>query len=238
MLASGRASDHKNSAKTQMITDQNQASENARAYPVSDTQRLPLVFATNVQGLLSNGRAWLKKLVHLRVRSLNIGSMNGKGREVADLLVRRKKGVLCLQKGVLCLQETRWKGNNARALGEGCKLIYSGANRDSRNGVGILLSEDLKDSLVGVSRRNDRIMSIKLGFEKSVNVVCAYAPQVGCREEEKDEFWEQLEQELSLIPNRERVILGGDLNGQVGRRRDRIERMHGGWGIGERNAEG
>ena len=157
--------------------------------------------------------------------------MNGKGREVADLMARRKIGVLCLQ-------ETRWKGNKARDLGEGCKLIYSGANRDSRNGVGILLSVDLKDSLVGVSRRNDRIMSIELGFEKSVNVVGAYAPQVGCREEEKDEFWEQLEQELSLIPDGERVILGGDLNGHVGRRRDGIERMHGGWGIGERNAEG
>ena len=85
--------------------------------------------------------------------------MNGKGGEVVDLMVRRKIGVLCLQ-------ETRWKGNKARDLGESCKLIYSEANRDSRNGVGILLSEDLKNSLVGVSRRNNRIMSIKLGFER------------------------------------------------------------------------
>ena len=36
----------------------------------------------------------------------------------------------------------------------------------------------------------------------------------------------------------ERIILGGDLNGHVGRNRNVIERIHGGWGVRERNEEG
>ena len=91
---------------------------------------------------------------------------------------------------------------------------------------------------MGVHRRNDRVMSIKLCFDDNLNVVCAYAPQVGCGEEEKEEFWKQLEEEPSLMPDRERVILSGDLNGHVGRKRDGVERIHGGCGIGEKNAEG
>lgn len=141
--------------------------------------------------------------------------------------------------GVLCVQETRWKGNKARELGGNCKLLYSGTDERGRNGVGIVLHKELKDSLVSVSRRNDRLMSVKLGLgETVVNIICAYAPQVGCEEEEKETFWRQMDQELRSIPEGERVIVGGDLNGHVGMSRDEIERIHGGWGVGERNEEG
>ena len=74
---------------------------------------------------------------------------------MADLMERRKVGVLCVQ-------ETRWKGDKAKELGGGCKLLRSGANKQGRNGVGIVLSKDLKEDLISVSKRSDRVMSIKL----------------------------------------------------------------------------
>ena len=43
-----------------------------------------------------------------------------------------ERGKVC----VLCVQETRWKGNEARALGGDCKLFYRGADERGRNGVG------------------------------------------------------------------------------------------------------
>ena len=70
-----------------------------------------------------------------------------------------------------------------------------------------------------------------------VNVICAYAPQVGSQDEQKDTFWRQMDQELREIPEGERVIVGGDLNGHVGISREAIERIHGGWGVGEKNEE-
>ena len=59
------------------------------------------------QGLLGHGRVQLKKLVRVRVGTLNVGSMTGRGRDLADLMERRKVGVLCVQ-------ETIWKGDNAK----------------------------------------------------------------------------------------------------------------------------
>ena len=115
--------------------------------------------------------------------------MTGIGGELADLMERKV--------GVLCVQETRWKGDKAKELG-GCKLLRSGANKQGRNGVGIVISKDLKEDLISVSKRSDRVMSIKLGVEETVvDIICAYAPQVGCTEEEKETFWEQMDQELS-----------------------------------------
>ena len=237
---SGRASDHKkNFAKTIMASGDIESRDNARAFPVGDALGPRLTPPKNWQGLPSHGRAGLKRQAQrkmkderMRVGTLNVGTMTGKGRELVDLMERRKLGVLCVQ-------ETRWKGNKARELGEGCKLFYSGANEEGRNGVGIILSKEIKESLLGVSRKNDRIMSLKLGLGATIiNIVCAYAPQTGCTEEEKDAFWEEMDQELRTIPVRERIIIGGDLNGHLGISRAGISRVHGGWGVGERNEGG
>ena len=71
--------------------------------------------------------------------------------------------------------------------------------------MGSVLSNEFKDSLVSVSRTNDRVMSVKLGIgETVVNVICAYAPQVGCEDEEKETFWRQMDQELRAINTRRR----------------------------------
>lgn len=131
--------------------------------------------------------------------------------------------------GVLCVQETRWKGNKSREIGEGCNLIYSGANTQGRNGVGIILDKKWRDDLVSVERKSDRIMIVNLGIESLVlNVVCAYAPQVGCRADEKAVFWRHLDEVLQTVPQGERIFVGGDLNGHIGPERGVLSRIHGG----------
>ena len=70
----------------------------------------------------------------MRVGTLNVRTMTGRGRELADLMERRKVGVLSVQ-------ETPWTGDKARELGGYCKLYYSGADESVRNGVGIVLSK-------------------------------------------------------------------------------------------------
>ena len=61
----------------------------------------------------------------------------------------------------LCVQETRWKGEKARCIGEGCKLWYNGSD-NKRNGVEIVLRKDLVDRVVEVERTSDRLISMKL----------------------------------------------------------------------------
>ena len=83
------------------------ASNIARTYPVSDTPGPRLTTVRNGQGLPGFGRSRLKKLVRVRMGTVNVGSMTGRGRELADMMERRKVGVLCVQK-------TQWEGNKAR----------------------------------------------------------------------------------------------------------------------------
>lgn len=65
---------------------------------------------------------------------LNVGTMNGKGREVADLMERRKVDILCVQ-------EMHWKGEKARCIGGGYKLWCFGSST-KRNGVGVVLKKE------------------------------------------------------------------------------------------------
>ena len=60
-------------------------------------------------------------------------------------------------------------------------------------GIGLVLSKELKEDLNSVSRKSDPVMSIQLRIEEMVvNIMCAYAPQVGCIENEKETFWEHI----------------------------------------------
>ena len=86
---------------------------------------------------------------------------------------------------------------------------------------------------------SDRAMCMKLEIEGVLfNVISAYAPQVGCNTEEKEEFWNELDEEVQKIPGAERVVIGADLNGHVGEWNTGDERVMGRYGVRERNEEG
>ncbi|AQL05931.1 Retrovirus-related Pol polyprotein LINE-1 [Zea mays] len=140
---------------------------------------------------------------------------------------------------ILCIQETKWKGQNAKEVeGTGFKLWYTGTAAN-KNGVGVLIDKSLKDGVVDVKRLGDRIILVKLVIGDLVlNVISAYAPQVGLNENSKREFWEGLEDMVSSVPVGEKLFIGGDLNGHVGTSSTSFEGVRGGFGFGTRNQEG
>ena len=88
-------------------------------------------------------------------------------------------------------------------------------------------------------RVSDKVVSVKLEIEGVIiNVVSAYAPQVGCGREEKESFWKELDEVVETIPRQERVVVGADFNGHVGEGNRGDEAVMGRHGYKERNAEG
>ncbi|KAK3542241.1 hypothetical protein QTP86_021400 [Hemibagrus guttatus] len=80
--------------------------------------------------------------VKKRWETCSIPSCSGKGRELADMMERRKVDILCVQ-------ETRWKGSKARSIGAGFKLFYYGVD-SKRNGVGVVLKEEFVRNVLEV----------------------------------------------------------------------------------------
>ncbi|KAK3558089.1 hypothetical protein QTP86_009451 [Hemibagrus guttatus] len=157
--------------------------------------------------------------------------ITGKGRELADMMERRKVDILCVQ-------ETRWKGSKARSIGAGFKLFYYGVD-SKRNGVGVVLKEEFVRNVLEVKRVSDRVMSLKLEIEGvMLNVVSGYAPQVGCELEEKERFWSELDEVMESIPTGERVVIGADFNGHVGEGNTGDEEVMGKFGVKERYLKG
>ena len=72
----------------------------------------------------------------------------------------------------------------------------------------------------------------------TLNIFSPYAPQIGDRDEEKDSFWSNLEGDIEKVPEDERCIVRGDLNGYVGQNNHVISHIYGGYGCDERYAEG
>uniref|UniRef100_A0A914UMX3 Endonuclease/exonuclease/phosphatase domain-containing protein n=1 Tax=Plectus sambesii TaxID=2011161 RepID=A0A914UMX3_9BILA len=203
----------------------------ATASPGSDARPSGLTGVTSMQGLPAQGWRRLNKLVQeTRFAMLNVGLLTGRTTELAAALKHRRVDICALQ-------ETRWSGQKSRDIGDGFKVILNGSPR-TRNGVGIAVSERYRYSVAEVHRFDDRLMKIVIiADDCKLHVFSGYAPQAGCLDRVKDEFWTMLDQKTADVPQREPVIVMGDLNGHIGKRKDG-HRGHGGHGYGDRNDDG
>ena len=67
-----------------------------------------------------------------------------------------------------------------------------------------------------------------------MRVICAYAPQSGKPDSEKESFYEDMAREWSMANADEMVLELGDFNGYVGKCAKGFEGIHGGYGIGKK----
>ena len=122
--------------------------------------------------------------------------------ELVDTMIRRKVNIACLQ-------ETKWVGEKAREIENiGFKFYYTGKHIN-KNGVGIIVDKNFKDDIVTVIRKGDRLILVKLVLgENIINIISAYAPQVGLDEHTKVQFWEQMDELIQEIPVGEKIYIG------------------------------
>ena len=73
--------------------------------------------------------------------------------------------------------------------------------------------------------------------DSALDVISAYAPQVGLSESTRRQFWEDLDSMVSTVPISEKLFIGGDLNGHVGATNVGFERVHRDFGYGSRSQE-
>jgi hypothetical protein len=117
----------------------------------------------------------------------------------------------------------------------GFKLWYT-YTTSTKNGIGIVLDNSLKNVVVDIKRQRDRIILVKLLVGDLVfNVISTYTPQIGLNDSVKRQLWEELNSLVSSVPISEKLFIGEDLNGHVCSIRVGFDRVHRGLGYESRN---
>ncbi|VDP43964.1 unnamed protein product [Heligmosomoides polygyrus] len=76
------------------------------------------------------------------------------------------------------------------------------------SGVGVIVSDRFRDAIISVECFNDRLMKVVVAAEQRMYYFfSAYAPQAGCSERAKDEFWTVLDEKTAEVPSEDAVLI-------------------------------
>ena len=141
---------------------------------------------------------------------------------------------------ILGISEMRWNDSGILTLNSGETVCYSGrTDGQHQEGVGIIMDKNAKKSLLGWEPISARIIRARFysKFVKTTIIQC-YAPTEVATEEEKDLFYNTLQEQIDKTPRHDILIVMGDLNAKVGADNVGYESCMGQEGVGERNDNG
>ena len=141
---------------------------------------------------------------------------------------------------ILGISECRWPGSGLMKLDNNKKcFIYSGTDRGGQSGVGIILNNKAKDSIMGWEPISDRLLRIRLQTKHlKMTILQCYAPTNDHDEEDKDQFYTMLNETLGKIPKHDITIVMGDMNAKIGDDNKDVEEVMGKHSVGTINNNG
>ncbi|XP_039297864.1 uncharacterized protein LOC120354582, partial [Nilaparvata lugens] len=145
------------------------------------------------------------------IASWNVTSLNRAGSTM-----RLRQELEKYRIGIVALQEIRWKGNGIMDLGNHT-IFYSGHDHNTF-GTGFLVHKNFKDKVIGFKAINERICLLRIK-EKFFNIslICVHAPTNEADGNNKDQFYEKLENVYKDTPEYDVKIILGDFNAKLGR---------------------
>ena len=85
-----------------------------------------------------------------------------------------------------------------------------------RNGVAIRVNKRVQNAVLGCSLKNNRMISVRFqGKPFNVTVIQDYAPTSNAEEAEVEQFYEDQQYLLELIPKKDVLFITGDWNAKV-----------------------
>eukprot|EP00745_Piridium_sociabile_P018132 TRINITY_DN26983_c0_g1_i10.p1 TRINITY_DN26983_c0_g1~~TRINITY_DN26983_c0_g1_i10.p1 ORF type:complete len:281 (+),score=56.43 TRINITY_DN26983_c0_g1_i10:428-1270(+) len=145
---------------------------------------------------------------------------------------------------IAALSETRFADEGSlEETGGGYTFFWKGKpeNEDRIHGVGFAVStallKDIPTLPIGV---NERIMKLRFPLNKTrhITLISAYAPTLTSTEEQKERFYEDLDQIIRTTPAGDKLVILGDFNARVGKDSSSWDGVLGRHGVGKLNSNG
>jgi exonuclease III len=152
------------------------------------------------------------------------------------------------QLAVLAIQETKFKEEGILDLQttDGKKryeLYHTGSEEDKHHGVGIIIEKGIEAQFKTITNRIC-MATIKLegkDNQRKLIFISTYAPTLEVSEKNpkiREDYYEDLENTISQISERDICIIGGDQNAKTGLGHQEFPEVIGRYGKGEMNSSG
>ena len=171
---------------------------------------------------------------------IRVGSWNVRTLHQAGKLQQVLREMTNYKVEILCVSEARWTDSGRRILASGHTIFYSGRTDNlHRGGVAVIVTRKVEKTLLEWKPVNDRLMKVRFNSKfAKLTIIACYAPTEEAEEEEKEKFYEQLEEEIRTIPRHDVLMVIGDLNARVGEDNTGKDRAMGTQGFGCANNNG
>ena len=117
---------------------------------------------------------------------------------------------------ILGISELKWTGMGEFNLDDHY-IYYCGQESLRRNGVAIIVNKRVRNAVLGCSPKNDRMISVCFqGKPFTITVIQVCALTSNAEEAEAEQFYEDLQDLLELIPKKDVFFIIGDWNAKVG----------------------
>ena len=86
---------------------------------------------------------------------------------------------------------------------------------------------------------SERIVRARIkGRTNNLTILSVYAPIRDATEQQKDQFYSDLQTVIDKIPRKDILLIGGDFNARIGRKLNNLEQAIGKHGLGDRCTNG
>ena len=123
-------------------------------------------------------------------------------------------------------------------------ILYSGHEEEDAphsEGVGLLSRKEAQKALIGWEARGSRIITACFKTKKKkkkMNIVQCYAPTNDKTDETKEDFYNQLQDIMSNLGDKNVNVIMGDFNAKIGSDNQGYDNMMGVHGLGVMNDKG
>ena len=111
---------------------------------------------------------------------------------------------------ILRISEVKWTGMG-EFNSDDHYIYYCGQEFLRRNGVAMIVKKRVQNAVLGDNLKSDKMISVRFqGKLFSSTVIQVYVPASNAEEAEAEQFYEDLQDLLELIPNKDVLFIIGD----------------------------